>query len=136
MPSASVALQQSLFAALTGDPALLALLGGPRVFDDVPHHQAFPFVTLGQATVRDWSTGSEAGDEHTLTLHVWSRGTGRSETHAILRALRDAVHDRALAVAGHRLVNLRHEFSEARRDADGQTYHGILRLRAITEPIS
>ena len=47
---------------------------------------------------------------------------------------RAALHDQPIAVADHRLVNLRHEFSEARRDADGETYHGIVRYRAVTEP--
>jgi len=49
-------------------------------------------------------------------------------------ALREALHDRPLAVTGHRLVNLRHEFSDARRETDGDTYHGIVRLRAVTKP--
>ena len=34
----------------------------------------------------------------------------------------------------HHLVNLRHEFSEARLDPDGDTFHGIVRYRAVTEP--
>ena len=37
-------------------------------------------------------------------------------------------------LTGHRLINLRHEFSEARRDPDGETTHGIARFRAVTEP--
>jgi len=36
-------------------------------------------------------------------------------------------------LSGHRLINLRHEFSEARRDSDGETFHGIARFRAVTE---
>ena len=34
----------------------------------------------------------------------------------------------------HHLVNLRHELSEARLDPDGDTFHGIVRYRAVTEP--
>jgi hypothetical protein len=49
-------------------------------------------------------------------------------------AVHDALHDRDLALEGHRLVNLRHELSEARREPDGDTYHGIVRYRAVTEP--
>ncbi len=44
-----------------------------------------------------------------------------------------ALHDQDLTLAGHRLINLRHEFSEARRDSDGETFHGIARFRAVTE---
>ncbi|MEI9900811.1 MAG: DUF3168 domain-containing protein [Hyphomicrobium sp.] len=134
MASASWALQQAMFAKLTNDSALVALLGGPRVYDDVPVRAAFPYVTFAQGTERDWSTGSEPGSEHALNLHVWSRASGRKEAQAIIEALRAALHEAALALTGHRLVNLRHESSEMRRDPDGETYHGIVRLRAVTEP--
>jgi hypothetical protein len=134
MSNSGWALQQSIYATLTTDAAVLALLGGPRIYDDVPQGAAFPYLTIGQSTLRDWSTGSEEGHEHTLTLHVWSREKGRKQTHAIIAALREALHDRALTLDGHRLINLRHELSEARREPDGDTYRGIVRYRAVTEP--
>jgi hypothetical protein len=135
MPSSSWALQQALYGVLTGNAALAALIGPPRIYDDVPQGAALPYLTIGQSTVRDWSTGTESGEEHILTLHVWSRAGGRKETHEVMEALRLAVHDQPLVLAGHRLVNLRHELSEARRDPDGETYHGTVRLRAVTEPL-
>ncbi len=135
MASASLALQQAIFAALAADAGLLALLGGVRVWDDVPERAEFPYVTFALSSERDWSTGSEEGSEHLLTLHAWSRAAGRKEAHEILGALRRVLHDAALALSGHRLVNLRHEFSEVRRDADGETFHGIARYRAVTEPV-
>ncbi len=135
MPSASFALQQSIYAALAADAQITTLLGAPRIFDDVPQKSDFPYLTLGQSSVRDWSTGTESGDEHILTVHVWSRASGRKQTHEIMGALKSALHNRALTLAGHRLVNLRHEFSDARREPDGETYHGIVRLRAVTEPV-
>ena len=134
MSSASWALQQAIYAAISADAGLTALIGPPRLHDDVPQGTAYPYLTLGQSSLNDWSTGTHAGEEHILTLHVWSRASGRRETHEIMGALRSALHDQALTLAGHRLVNLRHEFSDARRDPDGDTYHGIVRLRAVTEP--
>jgi hypothetical protein len=134
MPSASWALQQAIFATLTADVPLLALLGAPRLYDDVPQAADFPYLTFGQSLDRDWSTGTEPGNEHTLTLHVWSQARGKKETHEIMDALRTALHDQPLSLTGHRLVNLRHEHSEARRDPDGDTIHGIARFRAVTEP--
>jgi hypothetical protein len=127
-------LQQSIFAALTADAALTALLGAGRIYDDVPQGSALPYVTLGHATLRDASTATEDGAEHSLTVHVWSGARGKKETHAILAAIRAALHDQPLALTGHRLVNLRHELSEVRRDADGATIHGLARFRAVTEP--
>lgn len=135
MASSSFALQKAFFLKLTADAALASLLGGPRIYDDVPVRGEFPYVTFGQTTERDWSTGTDDGGEHVVTLHVWSRAAGRKEADEIMSAVRTALHDQALSLTGHRLVNLRHEFSDARRDADGESYHGITRYRAVTEVV-
>jgi hypothetical protein len=127
-------LQQALFAALAGDPAVTALIGPGRVYDDVPQGTPLPYVTLGPVTAQDWSTGTEAGTEHLVTIHVWSGERGKKQVHAILAAVRGALHDQPLALAAHRLVNLRHERSELRRTPDGEAIHGLARFRAVTEP--
>ena len=135
MASSSFALQKAFFLKLAADGALAALLGGPRIYDDVPVRGEFPYVTFGQTTERDWSTGTDNGGEHVVTLHVWSRAAGRKEADEIMDAVRTALHDQVLSLTGHRLVNLRHEFSGARRDADGESYHGVTRYRAVTEVV-
>lgn len=137
MPSASQALQATIYEALSTDAAVLAALGGAaRIYDHVPRKVEYPYVTFAQTAVRDWSTGSEQGDEHMITLHVWSLAAGRTEVHEIIAALRAVLHDRDLQVSGHRLINLRYDFSEIRREPDGERFHGIVRLRAVTEPVS
>ncbi|NOT71302.1 MAG: DUF3168 domain-containing protein [Hyphomicrobium sp.] len=135
MASAGFALQKALFSKLTADAGVTAVLGGARIYDDVPNRAEFPYLTFGQTTERDWSTGSEPGHEHIFTLHVWSRARGRKEADDVMSATAAALHDQALTLDGHRLVNLRHEFSDARREPDGETYHGVARYRAITEPL-
>jgi hypothetical protein len=134
MPSSAHALQTAIFATLTADAALATLLGAPRVFDQVPQPATYPYVTFGQSTVRDGDTSSTPADEHIVTLHVWSRAHGRQETHGVMAAIRSALHDQPLLLTGHHLINIRHDFSDARRDPDGDTIHGIVRLRAVTEP--
>lgn len=136
MASAGLALQRAVFSALSKDAALVALLGSAKIYDDVPQRTDFPYVSFGQSTERDWSTATEDGAEHLVTLHVWSRAVGRKEVRTILEAVRAVLHDAVLTLTGHRLVNLRHEFSDTRRDPDGETYHGIVRYRAVTEPIN
>jgi hypothetical protein len=133
MAGAAWELQKSIHGVLNSDAALIALLGGARVYDDVPRGAEFPYITFGQSTARDWSTDTEAGSEHIVTLNVWSRHAGEREVHLIMAAVRDALHEADIAIAGHRLVNLRHEVSEASRDADGETYRGIIRFRAVLE---
>ena len=134
MPSAAWSLQKAVFAALAADAALLALLGGPRIYDDVPQASAFPYISFGPSTARDWSTGTDTGTEHTITLNVRSQTKGRAQVHEIMAAAREALHGQQPTLDGHHLINLRHEFSEARRSADGETYHGTARFRAVTEP--
>lgn len=127
-------LQKAIYASLVADAPLVAVLGAARVYDDVPRAAAFPYVTFGPGTTRDWSTGTEAGAEHLVTLRAWSKAGGEKQVHEILEALRAALHEAALTVSGHRLVSLRHEVSDMLRGGDGETYQGIARFRAVTEP--
>jgi hypothetical protein len=127
-------LQQAVFAVLAADAALAVLLGPGRVYDDVPQGTPRPYVTLGPATAQDWSTGTEHGTEHLLTVHVWSGARGKKQAHEILGAIRAALHDQPLTLAAHRLINLRHERSEIRRTPDGEAIHATARFRAVTEP--
>lgn len=136
MTSASWALQKAIHARLAADTAVTAVIGGQRIYDDVPRNPTFPYLTHGASTLKDWSTGTDDGHEHVVTLHAWSRGAGRKPVHEILGAVETSLDQQALTLDGHRLINLRHEITDVRRDGDAETWHGILRLRATTEPLS
>lgn len=136
MAHPSAELQTTIVTALTSDPGVLALLGGPKVFDHVPERAAFPYLTLGRTAVVDWSTGSEDGAEHILTLHVWAKGGSKQETYEIMDKVSTKLHDATLPLTTHRLVNLQLQFAEARQEPDSPAYHGILRFRAVTEPLA
>ncbi len=129
-------LQKAVYAALTADTALTTLLGGTHIHDVPPRGAAFPYVVIDQMQVRDWSTGTEAGAEHMLTLHVWSRYAGKQEAYEIADAVRAVLDGVLLDLDDHRLINLRHQYSELKRDEDGETHHGVLRFRAVTEPLT
>ncbi len=135
LDSPALALRAAIHAALVADAGLVALLGAPRVHDVPPGDADFPFVTLGEAVVADWSTATEAGTEQALTLHVFSRSGGRAEAFAIAARLQEVLHDAALALEGHRLANLRATTAEVRRESDGRTFHALVRFRAVTEPV-
>ena len=136
MPTAaSAALRAAVHGALAADPALISVLGGAKIYDEPPPGAAFPYVTLGEARIADFSTGSEAAAEHQLTLHAWSRQGGHREAHVIAGAVLNALDDAPLALADHRLVNLRFLVADIRREADGRTYHALVRFRAVTEPL-
>lgn len=132
MTAASADLQKAMFEALAGDTALAALLGGARIFDRVPTDAAFPYVTFGRTSVFDWSTSTESGLEHLVTLHVWSKAKGKKEAFAILDAARRTLKA-PLTLDSQNLVNFRFQFAEVSFDDDISVYHGLLRLRAVTE---
>ena len=134
MSTAAAALRAAIYDSLLADGALTAALGGPRVYDEPPVSAAFPYVTLGEARINDFSAGGEPGQEHQLTLHAWSRQGGHKEAHVIAGALLQALDDAPLTLADHRLVNLRFAVADVRREADGRTYHALVRFRAVTEP--
>jgi hypothetical protein len=134
MATAAAALRAAIHDALAADTPLTSLLGGARVYDEPPQNPSFPYVTLGEARVSDFSTGTERGEEHQLTLHAWSRQGGHKEAHLIAGALLQALDDASLPLDDHRLVNFRFALADVRREADGRTYHALVRFRAVTEP--
>ncbi|ABS62533.1 gene transfer agent (GTA) orfg8 [Parvibaculum lavamentivorans DS-1] len=128
--NADLALQKAIYARLMGDEALTALAGG-RIHDNVPGDTALPYIALGDNDMRDWPGGAE----HRLALHVFSRGGGRAEAKAIMGAANAALHDAALTLEGHALINLRFLDATTRRERDGVTWRGTIRFRAVTEEI-
>ncbi|WP_372928739.1 DUF3168 domain-containing protein [Methyloceanibacter sp.] len=135
MTAACWALQRSMYQTLSNASELTSLLGGDGIYSNPPPAAEFPFITIGQTVDLDWSTGTEDGNEHSITLHIWSRADSAMEVHEITEVVRNLLHDQALTLDDHELVNLRHEFSQARIDPDGETLHGIVRYRAVTEPM-
>ncbi len=129
------ALAAAIRSAAMADAGLRSLLGDPaRFYDDPPPDVAFPYVTLGHVESRTIEASGGAATEHALTLHVWSRYGGRAEALDIIGALRAALHDASLTITGRRLVFLFAQFADVFRSGDGRTTHGVLRLKAMTEP--
>jgi len=127
------ALLAALRAAILADPACSALLGA-RVHDEAPANPVFPLVTLGDVRTTPADSAERPALEHGVSVHVWSRGPGRAEGIDILAALRRALHEAPLTLDGHRLVLLRAGYADLFR-RDGRLLHGVLRLRALTEPL-
>lgn len=135
MPTAATAaLRAAIHDALIANSPLTAILGGAKVYDEPPRSPDFPYVTIGEARITDWSTGTEPGEEHQVTLHAWSRQGGHKEAHLVAGAVLQALDDAPLALTDHRLINLRFALADVRREADGRTYHALVRFRAVTEP--
>jgi hypothetical protein len=133
MSGASWALQQAVFAVLSSNHDIRELVG-ERVFDAVPRGAAFPYIVIGET--EETAAGTATGDasEHTLTVHIWSRGSGHREIKGAATAVRAALDGTPLALDGHTLVNFVFSSADFSRRSDGETYRAILRFRAVTEP--
>ncbi|MGH6922552.1 MAG: DUF3168 domain-containing protein [Propylenella sp.] len=133
MSEAARALQEAVFSTLAGDAELTTLLGGAKVYDGAPRNAEAPYVHLGEANARDWSTATEAGTEVTFAVVAWSREPGRSEALSIAARVEALLHDAALPVDGFRLVNLRHIATETARDGKPEGRRVVARFRARVE---
>jgi hypothetical protein len=132
MTNAQWELQKAVYQLLAADAGVKAEIGDPaRIFDDPPPDAPFPYLTLGEARASDFK-GVDGGLEHDLRLYVFSRHAGRREVKRIIGAVYDALHEAALSLSGHDLVNIRFVFADAFRRLDGETYQGVARFRAVT----
>ncbi len=143
----SLPLQRALYAHLTSDPAVLAALGGPHLYDAPPHADApgarrgRAFVLIGEERVDPWFDQSADGAEHRLQFRVVSFSPGFSEAKRIAGALSDALLGPPPALERGRIVRVQFLGSEARRGgaggADGAaelvSRRVDLRFRAILE---
>lgn len=131
--SAELALAAAIRAAAMESSGVQALIAD-RFYDDPPPDVTFPYVTIGRVESKPSDSSEREALEHAVTLHVWSRYGGRAEALGVIGALRSCLHNAALTVADRRLVLLFALFTDVFRSGDGRTTHGVLRLRAITEP--
>lgn len=132
--SADRAMAAAIHAAASAHAGVKEVLGDPaRLYDLPPPDPVFPYATLGRVETRPVDASGGEAIEHALTLHVWSRYGGRAEAVDAVAALRAALHDAPIDVAGRRLVFLFAQFTDVFRSGDGVTTHGVLRLRALTE---
>jgi hypothetical protein len=136
MASDTQALQQAVFSHLAADTALAALLGGVKVYDRPPDGAAMPYVTLGATRAFNADTASEKAQEHLFTLHAWSPAGGRKEAMLVLDAVRLRMESLPAISGAMRIVSARAAGEDIQHDPDLRAFHGVLRLRAVTEPLS
>lgn len=135
MAQSTTALQTAILTVLSADAQLKALVGDPpRIIDFVPQQTIFPYVTIGDIQTHDWSTATEDGEDHRIVIHSFSRYRGRKESRDIEKRLCELLHDADLSMTGHMLIRMHFLVSDILLEADGRTYHGLTRFRAITEP--
>lgn len=123
--------QQAVYQVLTGDSTLSALIDA--VYDRAPQGSPFPYITLGEMDISDWSTKTSTGTEILLNIHIWSRSGGRKETADISDRVYRLLHQASLSVSGQVLVQIRYLSSDIHLEDDGITYQGVMRFRSLLE---
>ena len=130
-PDAAIA--AALVEALKAAPAVSALVSA-RVHADPPRYPVYPCVSLGRQESRPFGPDAD-GLEHLLTVTCASKFGGPEEARAVTAAVRAALHNAPLSVAGRRLVTLRVTYADVFRAADRELSLGVLRVRAVTEAV-
>lgn len=139
MSSSLSAVQTGVYASLTGDATLTALLlNGGGVRDSVPKDPRYPLVVIGDAVeVPDRHMG-EAGHEVLFEIAIYTRDgstnattprggtTGFKTGLAILARINtllvgDVTGVRDLSVTGFDLIDVDVDFSQTARESDGIT---------------
>lgn len=133
MKPSYIALREAVVSRLSADADLVALLGGARIFDEVPRGLDGLYCVIGPWKARDWSTGTDAGEEHDITLTVWARGGSARSALESAGRIDALLGEASLPLDGHRLVAIRTVETEARRDERADRARVTLRLRAVME---
>ena len=133
-PAAQLA--RGLHSALSNDPILSMTLGDPpRLYDFAPDDPVFPYLTYGTLRSHDVSGDGAPLTAHTVTLHVWSRYSGRSEVLSLINTVRHIIEKADISSPKMRVINANVTYTDVFRTADGRTLHGLVTASFKTQPI-
>lgn len=131
--STEISLRKAIRDSLLADATLVAKLGGPHVYDEAPRSQGGAYVVFTQGEARDWSTMTEQGAEHLLTLEVWSQKVGAREALEISGRVADILHEAPLPMTGATCVHARIISVQTLRQNANRFVRARIRLRALVE---
>ncbi|KQV32616.1 hypothetical protein ASC97_03350 [Rhizobium sp. Root1203] len=131
--SAANELLSAIHARLIGDTELSVVIGLDGIRDRYMTGGNLPCIVIGDLATNDYSTSTEAGEEHLLTLEVWSEASGRKQAQQIAASIRALLANASLPLETHLLVNLQHVATLTRREAKARLFVAALRFRAVTE---
>lgn len=133
--SALNALEEEIIRVLSGHVDVQGKFGDPvRLVDGEAARAAFPFMRLARHDLRREDPAGAGPVEHRLSLEIYSRSGGREEANRLIAMIADVLRTEELTPTGHYLVLFHPVFSDVFLRADGTTFRGLLRLKAITDP--
>lgn len=137
MANFETVVQEVIYDKLINTTGLMAVINA--VYDDVPQanssgsEAAFPYITIGEDSHVDISTDLELMNQVSITIHTWSRFSGRSETKKIQGLVYDTLNRANLYADGYKFININSIGSESFLDSDGFTRHGVQTFNLLIE---
>lgn len=130
-------LQQAVFELLSADAAVAALVG-TRIHDaPVPlGEEAQPdglYATIGDERVEDWSTATDRGAAHMLTIAVHAPRRGFSEAKQAAGAISEVLLGGELVLTRGRAVLVRFAGARTRRAENDALRRIEMRFRVTVE---
>ena len=121
---------------LEQDPIVAAIFGTPpRLYDYAPEDPVYPYLTYGTVRSEDRSGDETEILSHTVTLHVWSRYSGRAEILDLLSNLSDRPENLPKNQGDYHIAGLNVLYTDVFRARDNRTQHGLIRLSVQTETL-
>ncbi|MGA1801118.1 DUF3168 domain-containing protein [Rhizobium sp. HT1-10] len=133
MSAAANELLRAVHATLTEDESLTALVGVDGIRDRLVTGRHLPCVIVSELVTTDYSTATEPGEQHVLTLQVWSDASGQKQVQQIASVVGSLLQDARLPLETVSLVNLQHLDTKTRREAKTRLFSAEMRFRAVTE---
>jgi hypothetical protein len=127
-----VALRKAIRAYLLADSGFAAALGD-KLYDEAPRGVEPPYALFADAQLRDWSGDLSPGAEQFFTIGVTSTMRGLFEALELAQRIVGLLNEAPLKLQDHRLIDLRFQSMETRRDQNGRFARVNLRFRATTE---
>lgn len=123
--------QVAIYQRLTSDSALMSDVNG--VFDQVPRDTAFPYISIGEATVSPRGAHDRFGARSTITLHGWSTYHGKREVATIADHLLRILDHQPLGIDGFHAVYVHHQQTVTQTERDSDIRHVSSRFAVETE---
>lgn len=126
----SLPLQAAIRARLVASTAVTSIISATAIVDRNATPALDNSIVIGEAT-----TGPDDGIARTrhmvvADLHIWRKEAGTVGSKQVAGAIRAALIDGPLSVAGYHVADLRIASTRFLRDPNGTHSHGVLSLEA------
>ena len=139
MSNFETVVQTAVYNNLVNNAPLMAAINA--VYDEVPQPNSsgaesdFPYVTIGEDNHVSIDTDHELMDQVSITIHTWSRQSGRSQTKQIQGLISTSLNRANLSASGYKFINIARVDSQSFLDSDGFTRHGVQTFNLMIEEL-